>query len=261
MKRKMVWLAAIAVAVIGMDLTVAGDADAQIMRRLLGRNNCCSPCAATCETSCNTGCEGPIRSMVSNIVNPAPACCQTATVSYEAAPVQSDCGCGEVASVSYEMAPVAVASVASDCGCNEVASSSCGCESTCCPRTIRSMLMPRRNCGCGVATVSCESNCGSCCEVASSSCGCETECCPRTVRSMLMPRRNCGYGQVATVSYVSEQMTSDCGCGEMTADGVGCPAGGCGGEVIETTTTVEESSTMDAPEAPAEEVLSEDREA
>jgi hypothetical protein len=123
MKQKMVWMAALAVAVIGLDLSVATDVEAQMLRRLGRRNNCCSDCCQPAVSNCGD-CGTAVASYEA-----APMSYEAAPVSYEAAPMSyempmessdcgcaqtTDCGCGEATPVSYEMA--------SDCGgCGEVA--------------------------------------------------------------------------------------------------------------------------------------------
>lgn len=78
-----------------------------------------------------------------------------------------------------------------------------------------------------------------------------------------------GCGTVMPASYgtVVYGTSSGCvGCGQAVIDGAGCPPGGCGEVVYEDGEAVsEQSTTVEAPEAPAEEGtssdLSSDREA
>lgn len=135
MNRKFVWIAAL--AVFGVNLAVSNDADAQLLRRLMGRDCCCTPCTTTC---CETNC-------VSTCATPCASTCATpavATVCCEAAPIQAGCGCGLV---SYA-APVR-------CGCRRMTSVACeqvsygqgvGCESGC-GQTMVGAGCPQGGCG------------------------------------------------------------------------------------------------------------------
>lgn len=228
MNRKFVWLAALVAAIVVADLTVTSQAEAQLLRGRFGRRNCCTPCNTVCNTT--PCCETAVVCEPTPVCETAPSCCETAS----AACCQTACCTGPVRRMISQISPVSFTS-----GC-------CATASDCCqPAT-------------------------SCCETAPATC-CQTACCQGPVRRMVSQigsvrlagrccPSGCGCGQVSTVSY--EGGCQACGA----SDGLGCPSGGCGdGTVVyedaPAEIMTEESSKVEAPEAPAEEALTEDREA
>ena len=158
MSRKVIWVAALAVATIAVEFAAVNTADAQLLRR---RNRCCAP-TTTCTTYCAPARRTPIRTIFASNNN---CCCPTTNCA-------GNCG---IAQASYN-APVSTPAYgapaygaaapiygaptgAAPCGC---ASNNIGSFGTTFSPTMTASYQgaPISGCGCGgsIAPVSYESD-------------------------------------------------------------------------------------------------------